>query len=90
MTVNILDGVKKVILQVRLRVNRFDGGRISQPEIDVNHLDPQPQQPKPAQDGLNMPTIPLFQTNRKDQAAVFVPNGQFPTFGAGGFVLVQM
>ena len=47
-TVDILDGVKKVILDVGLRVNCFDGGRIGQPKIDIKDLDPQPQQPKPA------------------------------------------
>jgi hypothetical protein len=36
--VNVLDRVKKVILDVRLRVNRFDGRRISQPKINVKHL----------------------------------------------------
>jgi len=41
MAVNILDSVKKVILDVGLRVNRFDSGRISQPKIDVKDLDPQ-------------------------------------------------
>lgn len=39
MAVNILDGVKKVILDVGRRINRFDGGRISQPKIDVKNLD---------------------------------------------------
>jgi hypothetical protein len=38
--VNVLDGVKKVILDVGVRVNRFDGGRISQPKIDIKHLNP--------------------------------------------------
>ena len=46
--VNVLDRVKKVILDVRIRVNRFDGRRISQPKIDIKELDPQSQQPKPA------------------------------------------
>lgn len=48
MAVNVLDGVKKVILDVGLRVNGLDSGGISQPKIDIKNLDPQPQQPKPA------------------------------------------
>lgn len=39
-TVDILDGVKKVILDVRVRINGFNGGWISQPKIDVKDLDP--------------------------------------------------
>jgi hypothetical protein len=90
MAVNVLDGVKKVKLDVGVRVNCFDGGRISQPKIDVKELDPQPQQPKPTQDGLDMPPIPLFEPNGKQQTPVFIPNDQFPAFGSGRLVLVQM
>ena len=90
MAVNVLDGVKKVILDLGLRVNCFDGGRIGQPKIDVKDLDPQPQQPKPAQDDLYMPTVPLFEPNGKEQPSVFIPNDQLPAFGPSRFVFVQM
>ena len=88
--VNVLDGVKKVILNVGVRINGLDGGRISQPKINVKNLNPQAQQPKPAQDSLDMPTIPLFEPDRKEQSSVFIPNDQFPTFGSSRLVLVQM
>jgi hypothetical protein len=39
--VDILDGMKKVILDVSIRINGFDGRRISQPKIDIKDLDPQ-------------------------------------------------
>lgn len=41
MAVDILDGVKKVILDMGVRINGFDRRRISQPKIDVKDLDPQ-------------------------------------------------
>ena len=90
MAVNVLDGVKKVILDVGIRINGLDSGWISQPKINVKDLDPQAQQSKPAQNGLDMPTISLFKPNRKQQASVFIPNDQLPTFGSGGLVFVQV
>jgi len=63
---NVLHDRKKVVLDDRIRVDRFVRRRIGVPEINIHNLDAETEDAQPAQNCLTMPGIALFQANRKE------------------------
>lgn len=66
MPMHVLDHMEEVILNHRVRVDGLDRTWIGQPEINIKDRNPQAEDSKPAQDGLNMPGITLLEPDRKE------------------------
>jgi hypothetical protein len=90
MPMHVLDHMEEVVLNHRRGIDGLDRKRIRQPKINIKDGDPQTKYPKPPQDCLNMPGVTLCEPDGKEQAPMFIPNSQFPTFRASCLIFIKM